>query len=500
MANFYKLNRDYIRSFQRNVSERFNSHDKRSETAMIKSILREINELFRKIGGRVSKKRDIPTGDEYPDSEKYNRLLSDIGFDIDKIYNAQGLVESDINNLLNFNSVQREKTFESLTTTQQLVYSAYIKSKKDVVGGFEVPAGNPFTSADNMSPESEGVFIDEIRSVLTLAHDSITVKPIDVKNTTIYFAGKMPDRPIYPNGDTMSPGSHWMKSQNDPHFINTDDIGALERYKTMLIDSIDNNRGVGIAEFEAVRTESYGVTAPLFRKENRLVYGEYGQPIIRPIFSSSKSEASSILKLKSYIGELFGKDPELVYMDLANSLQGEFVTQVNLPTISLAGTNPQYRLIVPFSDSVMTNEITIELAANSEGYIPRINWHESKVYSNVGGSDVAYSLVMPATDERDVSTDGRYILHTTRFVSPTRLELVIEYDSDALMWAPIDFYMAHYVYSDQQTYEMPYQSTGNKILLTLKKSYDIFVDAEANRTKERMRALNVLRTPGRSNR
>lgn len=500
MANFYKLNKDYIDAFQRNVGERFLSKDKRSETALIGSVLREINDLFRKIGGKVSSKRDIPKPDEYPDSEKHNKLISDIGFDIDKLYNAQRLVESDVNNLLNFNSGQRQRTFENLTTTQQIVYSAYIRSKKDVIGGIEVPEGNPFTSADNASSDSEDIHIDENRAVLTLAHDTVLRKPVDVRNTTIYFAGKQPDRPIYPSSDTMGIGSHWKKTSSDPHFVNTDDLGALDNYKTMLIDTSDSNTGVGISEFEAVRTTSYGVTAPIFRAENRLFYGEYGQTIVRPVFSIGKSEASAIITLKDYVGSLYSKDPELIYMDMANSLQGEFIKQVNIPNISLEGTLPQYRLVVPFTESVMTNELSLEFSCNADGFIPRINWQESKVYSNIGGSDIAYSLVPPATDERDVSTDGKYVLHTTDYISPTRAEIIIEYDSDNVMWLPIDFYLAHYIYTDSKTYEMPYLNTGNKVLITISKSYDIFVDAEANESKEKRRALNVLRSPGRSNR
>lgn len=498
MANFYKLNKDYIESFQRNVGERFLENDKRSETALLGAVMKEINDLFKKIGGNISSKRDIPKSDEYPDSKKHNKLLSDIGFDIDKLYNAQNLVQSDVNNLLNFNSIQRERTFENLTTTQQVVYSAYIRSKKDVIGGVEVPEGNPFTSADNVSPDSENIHISN--KILTLAHDTNLIKPVDVRNTSIYFAGKQPDRPIYPSSDTLGIASHWKKSANDPHFIDTTDLGELDRYKTMLIDNSDNNLGVGIAEFEAVRTLSYGVTPSPIRSENRLVYGEYGQPIVRPMFSFGKSDASAIFELKKYVGELYGKDPELIYMDMANSLQGEYIQQVDIPSISIEGTNPQYRLVIPFTESVMTNELSLEFSANADAFIPRINWHESKIYSNVGGSDVAYSLIPPPTNERDVSTDGRYILHTNQFISPTRAEIVIEYDSDDLMWLPIDFYLAHYIYSDSKTYEMPYLDTGNKVLITISKSYDIFVDAEANESKERMRALNVLRSPGRSNR
>lgn len=498
MLNFLRLNRDYIEDFGRSVVRRFNDYEKRSETGFLKAILTEINELFRKIGGRIASKRMIPKPDEYPDSERYNRLLEDIGFDLDKIFNAQKIVESDINNLLNFNAGQRNRTFENLTTTQQLVYSAYVRAKRDILGGTEVPEGNPFTSADNAAPESTDIFIDESRSILTLDFDSQDDKSIDVRNTSIYFAGRMPERPVYPVADTMAIGSHWKKSSSDPHFIDAKNMATAETYKTMMIDDPNNNVGVGVCEFEAVETRSYGAVTSEIKRDNTLTFGRYGTPIVVPSESEYKSEASSIFLLREYIGASLGMDKELIYMDLPNSLQGEFVRQTAPPPATFKST-PQYRLAIPFTQTVPTNEIVVELSANANGFYPKVIWNESRAFSNVGGSDVAYELVPPRADVRDISPDGKYVCHIREFVIPSRLELVLEYESDDLMWLPIDFFVSYYVYSDQKTYEMPYLSSGQKVLITLRKSYDIFVDTEANENSERRRALNVLRTPGRSN-
>lgn len=500
MANFYKINKDYINTFGLRVVTRYKDRDKRSEVSFFKALLEEINELFRKFGGRLSSKRDIPAANAYPDSTVYNKLLNDIGFDLDKLYNAQKLVESDINNLLNFNSNQRTKIFEDLTTAQQEVYSAYVKSKRDVIGGVEVPAGNPFTSADNLSSDSENVFIDEDRQILTIATNGPPTlsKNVDIKNTVIYFAGKLPERPIYPAGDTLGIGSHWKKQSNDPHFTNSDNPSTLENYKTMMIDDPNNNIGVGFCEFEAVRTRAYGLPSISMRSEMRAVNNKVGILFV-PVFSSTRAENSSIITLRDYIGQRYGKDPELIYADTVNSLQGQYVVsspQVSAPSDSV----PKYKLVVPFTSQILTNEIIVDVAANADGFIPKINWCESKVFSRIGGADVAYNLIPPhgkCLDDQP-SLDGRYVCHTTNFVYPTHIELVFEYETDSEMWSPIDFYMAHYVYSAEKTYELPYYDSDSKLNIVIKKSYDIFVDSEANETKERARALNVLRSSNRS--
>lgn len=494
MGNFYKLNKTYIDSFRNNVYRRFGEKDKRLETGLLKSVLDEVIELFRKIGGKTSSKRDIPEADEYPDTVKYNRLLNNIALDLDKLYNAQRLVEGDVNNLLNFNSNQRDKTFENFTTAQQEVYSAYVKARKDVVGGVTVPASNPFTSSDNMSPESKDVYIDETRKALTLGFSTTVNKPVDIRNVVVYFSGRKPTQPIYPNSDTLAIGSHWKKSATDPHFIDSSNLSQVDSYRTRLIDDPNNNEGIGICEFEAVETTNFQIFTGTRAVSSFRLCGY--SPVVYPIF-----EDYAVTNLKKFIGEIYGKDSELIYLDVPNSLQGsDGYFKLKLQTAQ-GSQKPRYKLVVPFVDAGLTNEIAVELTPNADGFIPKINWMESKVFSNVGGSDLAYALIEPKTVEGDMSVDGKYICHIARFVIPSRMELIIEYDSDELMWLPTPFYMAHYVYSDQKTYELPYLNDNqDKVYITLKKSYDIFVDAEASEEREKRRALNVLRTPNRGNR
>lgn len=456
--SFYKLNKDYIESFRNNVIKRYNSEDKRSETGLLRSIFKEVNELFRKVGGQLSSKRELPRSGEYPSSEKYNNLVQDICFDIDKLYNAQAIIDGDIRDLINFNSSQRDRTFENFASIQQSVYSAYIKSKKDLIGGLEVPAGNPFTSADGVGEGCRGIFIDEDRGTLTLACDTTPNRIADTKFVGIYFAGTKPTI-VYPSNESMGVGSHWKKAGTDVHFIDQSNPSEVSTYKSMMIDDPDNNIGVGFSEFEAVETIN----------------------------------SDTILNnIKEIIGGYEVLDPELVVIDKVNSLQGKYikdpVAESNMIKI------PRYKLVIPFTTQVLTNEIIIEFTANDIGFFPLIIWSESKVFSNSNGSDTAYELSLP---QNLIAQDGRYVCKTAEYVYPTRLELILEYNADQTMWSPMPFMMSHYAYTASRSYEMP-TSVGAPVSLNVKKKFEIYVDSEANTTKEKTRAINVLLNPNRT--
>lgn len=496
MGNFYRLNKDYINSFQNKVYSRFYSSDKRSETGLLRSILREINDLFRKIGGQISTKRSLPASGEFPSSSDYNNLVQDIAFDIDKLYNAQKLLESDLINIMNFNSAQRDKSFENLSSVQQTVYSAYIRSKKDILGGVEFPAGNPFTASDGMDRESSNVFIDEDRQCLTLGYRSLSKRIADTKNTSIYFAGTLPLPPIYPSSDTMGVGSHWMRYASDVHFIDQTNASEVENYKTMMVDDPMVNTSVGFCEFEAVETIGRPSinNQPIQVKDylRNIKTGEL-TAILRK--SMVKDELDIVQTVKKYIGERYQMDPHLIYVDCANSFQGKYVKNPELVIHPATNTvsKPKYRLVIPFNSKVLTNQIVIEFTANDLGHLPRINWSESKVFSDHGGTDTQYSLIPPTEGG---TKDGRYVCNISSFTYPSRIELVLEYDSDINAWYHIDFYMAHYVYSDYKPLSFLTTSNGN-LNVTIEKVYNIFVDAEANLDSERARALNVLSHPNR---
>lgn len=486
---FYKINRKHIETFSNNVLSRFRELNIRSNISFMRSLLKELNDLFQKIGGRLSSKNDIPRKYEYPDASKFNRLIRSIATDLDKIYTAQSLIEDDVNNLINFNSTQRNRTFESLTNTQQEVYSTYVKNKSGIRGEIVVPSQNPFGSADNISPESEGIHIDQSRGILTLQHTSKTTKPVRLDGVRMFFAGSKPEGPIYPNDDQMGLGSHWkIPGSVSAHHIDSQDQSATSSYKNMLVDDPNNNYAVGFCEFEGVQT-----TLASQRVIQNIV-SSYRLSEVK--LSRSTSDLKEISAIKQVIGEETNKDPELLYIDVPNSLQGRYVRWNKVPVIRLSGQTPQYKLVIPFTlEAPFTNQIIVTVQPNSLGNYPRLVWKSSKIYTNINGSDIAHGVMLPS-DLFRIPNDGRYVCNILGgFIKPSRAELIFEYGADDLQWSQIGFSMGHWVYSTSKTYSLPYGSS-EQVTLILGKSYDVYVDAEPDKDKEKQRALNVLLARG----
>ena len=491
---FNKINRVYIESFSKRVLTRFRSEDIRTNSSFLKSVLNELNNLFKYIGGKVSSKDDIPKSTEYPDSNKHNKLIQDINDDIQKIFTAQKLIEDDVNNLLNFNSNQRTKTFENLTSTQQIVYSIYIKNKKGINGEVIIPSNNPFESSDNKSNDSNNIYIDQTRKLLTLDSKTNIKKTVDLNNISIFFAGKIPSNKIYPNNKSLGLGSHWKTSGSaSVHFIDNKNLTSVSEYKKLMIDDPGSNFGVGWCEFEAVSTELNNQIIYNSQKSYRLT--DTLQIVNNITVDSQKISESNI---KNAIGLTFLKDSHLIYLDIPNSLQGEYINASDItPSITFSEETPQYKLVIPFrDDSPITNEIIIDFEPDKNGYYPKIVWNKSKVFSNQKGSDISYNLISPI-NTNFIPENGVYSCSFQGgFIKPSRLELFLEYGSDNLHWYPIKFYMSHYVYSASQNYSL-INEEGTPVTLILGKSYDIFVDSEFDQESEKSRALSVLTARGK---
>lgn len=477
---FYKLNQTYINNFFRNIYSTFSTVNIKTDVNFLMLLFKELNNLFRFIGGKVSNKNNIPKSTDYPDVKKFNTIINEINIDTNKIYTAQKIIESDVNNLLNFDSIQRIKTFENLTSTQQDVYSVYIKNKNTIDSEYIIPSENPFASSDNLSEESKNVTIDQLRKSLTLDYSSFTDKSIDISNVDIYFSNVFPDKKVYPNNIKLHVGSHW-KIDSDNHFI-SDNRSIIENYKQRMIDS-QNNTGIGWCEFEAVKTtidENFIIEPKKIYRLKDIKSGTYDTIISNSFVSPSE------VYLKEYIGKLFNKDKEFIFLDIQNSLQGEYISDNSVIIFnSINKSNePNYKLVIPFLDSIpLTNEIVIDFEPDNLGYFPVINWEESKIYTT--------SESFKFNKQYVPNDNGEYRCVIDKFIKPKRIELILYYPADYMHWTPIDFYMSRYNYTAQQNYYLE-QQNGDKILIVLNKSYDIFVDSEPDQDKEENRALNVL--------
>jgi hypothetical protein len=467
MKNFYKLNKKYIDSFINNVSQRFMSNDKRTDVSFLRSILEEVTSLFRKFGGQISNKNQIPKETDYPDSTKYNDLVTSIGFDIDKLYNSQKIIEEDINNLIKFNSYQREKSMTFIENLQQSVYTSYIKNKANVGKGLEKVES--FTSIEGMDPISNGVKIDTDRGILTLSSDTAQYKTVDLPGVQLYFNQDFykpsyvdPNNP-YPNNKVLSVGSHWKKSKDDVHFVNTTDPTILTKYRSMMIDDPTNPVGVGICEFETV------VSA-----------GSIGE-------AATSSFIPVLSKVKRYLSDSISKSESLIYIDGINSLQARYLNSIS------KGTNAKtfdgfyyplptkFKLVIPFTNDILTNEILIDFAALSRGTIS-VNWSTSFAYST---DEKRYSFI----SGKDVGNNA-FVCFISSFIKLGRIELTFSIDEQA--WEYIPFMMAWYVYSHSHSHEIG-GTSSTLVQFDFKKTFDVFVESEPDKTSEANRAVNVIK-------
>lgn len=494
---FYNINKKYIDAFSSNVLSRFREEPIRSNVSFMKGLFHEINDLFSRIGGKIASKSDIPKPTEYPDSRKFNRLIKNIAFDIDKIYTAQKLIEDDLNNLVNFNSTQRIRTFENLVATQQRVYSTYVKNKVGIRGEIRIPAQDPFSSADNISDESEGINIDEAKGILTLDHSTKITKPVRLDSVRMFFSGAKPNGKIYPNRDQMGLGSHWKISGGltAHHIDDSNDTEAIN-YKNMLIDDPNSNYGIGYCEFEGVKTTiAPQDVIPTIKKSYRLSDSDEGSLYFK--VSSTLGGTKEEDSLRRFIGSAHNKDEELIYLDIPNSLQGKYVNYDSVSNAIFTGQKPQYKLVIPFlSDAPFTNQINITVQPNSLGNYPKLNWDQSKVFTNIDGSDIPFNILKPLR-QHIIPENGEYVCNIRGgYIKPSRMELIFEYGGDDTQWAQIGFSMAHWQYTVSDNYFLPVGS-DQEVALILGKTYDVYVDAEPNEDKEKQRALNVLLARGK---
>jgi len=479
----YKLNRPFFISFERNIYNRFKTFNTRSFTNFFKCILQEINELFLKIGRRVSSKKDIMSENEYPDSSKHNKLITNIGYDLDKLFSGQQLIEDDVTNLVNYNQNQVERITNLFMRVQNSVYSSYIKAKKDIGGKVEIPGDNPFLHNSVASKESTNILIDESRKVLTLGvQQSSILKPIDTDNTVVYVVSNN-NIVRYPKNNVLWPGSHWKCSGNDPHFQDTANPGIASSYKTMMIDDPLNPVGVGFCEFESVATGSKVLSIRYMDIVNSYIPEKNGRS--NPSHLPTNIDPDKLLC--GYIGRLFNKDASFIFLDKENSIQGQYLGDItNLININ------KFKLSIPFKGTInRTNEIQISFSSNNNTYgrYPKIFWKESKVFSGTNN----YDLLSP---NDSVPIDGVYKCVFASYIVPSRIELVLGYDGCLDdYWPYIKFMMSHYIYNNQKTYTLPQPMnlSNRDLTVTLRTAYNIFVDAEPDTLGEEQRAINVIR-------
>jgi len=453
-----EINSKYISEFKNRIASGLRSILRGSDSMYLKLILTEINRLFNIISGRVSSRHNIPNSNDFPDTKQYNKLLEGMDIDIDKIYKAQELIESDVQNLVNFNSLEREKQINNLTRTQKLVYSAYIKSKKGIIGTTIIRED---FKTDILTKECIGVEVNMNKEALSLATTQISINrnSMDTNYVECVFI-KNPDSiyNIYPNNRILSVGSYWKRSSNDVHFTNKNDKNY---YREFMTDD-PNSSNVSSTHFEAVYTYD----------ENSTMRDD----------------------IENELCNYFQLHPNFIMVDKVNALNGMYITSENIEdNISQSIIQPTIKLSIPFKiNTPLTTSIIIDFEPNDSNIIPSIDIEKSFIQSNKG--NIIKFLPIPIEKLITYSKTGRYEINLKEPSVPARADIVLYYSNDS--WAPLkEYYMSGYVFEKKKVFELTTNGT-NTITTTLAKIAWVFVDSNSNLNQEVQKANAVMKLTG----
>ncbi len=458
MSYIRKINDKYIKDFKFKVRSGIAGLVRSTDSAVLKVIIKEVNRLFKIMSGRLVSRLDIPMPDRFPDSDKFNSFITDIDTDLEKVYNAQELVSSDVQNVVNFNSLEREKAIRNLAETQKQVYSVYIKSKMGIDGTTVIR--EDFRN-DKLYAESKGVQINLNKENLTLKveESSLDRKSVHSEKVEVYFT-EQPDAGfnLFPNNRSLAVGSFWKRGKSDIHFTSKND---KTRYKSMMVDDDDDGINVGSTQFEAMYT--------------------YETPQTTTIRQLVEVELGNYLNLH----------PSFIMIDNNISIHGAYITQKSMDGIDEV-INPSVKLVVPFrGEAPVGTTFIVDLEGNDANVIPTIDVAKSFVYDE-NNRKVRF-LAIPASKVDEYGKTGRYELVFNEPLRPSRAELICFFNSNA--WADVTEYMiSEYLF--EKVKKITLQTNLGNIETILRKKAYVFVDAESNLLNERRRANAVMQFKG----
>ena len=467
-----KINKTFIDAFRNNIRIAFQEVDIASDASYLKIILKEVNKLFRIMSGRLCAKRDIPKANESPNVKKFNKLLENIDIDVTKLYNAQTIINSDTQNLFNFNSLERDKITAKLIDVQKVIYNGLFRSTR-AIGG-ELIFKESFID-NTLNSQTSNVEISD-RQSLTLKILSKNInKDIDKELCACYLVPGLAANvwKVYPNTRQLGLGRHW-KSKPGASDVHYNDANKTT-YLDFMTDTEDP-KSASYCDFEAV---------------------------------VAVEDPSLLYNLREQVSSKFNKSKSFIMMDWPNSLQYEYINVIPTkvfnrakvfnrgksgsapPTLlDLLPQNLTFKLAVPFKTSVpLSNQFSIKFVADDNNQIPVIKFKESAVFTS-GGRKVLFKKPSEAK-QKDYLSTGLITMQFSEPVIPARVELMLGYEST--LGKKIDsYYMS--VYSLNVTRSLPLETESDGTTnLFFRRSAWILVDAESTPDNELARAKRVLK-------
>jgi len=403
----YKIFDKYFKQYKYNVQNGIASLIRASDTEILYVCLDEMNKVMEILAGRLTTVLDLPHKHMFPNSTQFNTFLQHMDVDLDKLFNSSKLIVNDIQNVVNYNSLERETISASLGKVQANVYSAYILSGKGLTGSTIIKESfNTQESANLLAPGAENVVVDTNSRRLTLK--TLNTNPILDRSSLNYnfidcsHSNDINKKhKIYPNNVDLALGSKWFIRNENYHFNDK----RKETYReSILRDNIDPITSTGSCVFESVLT----------------------------IDVDSKAHE----RIETEFAEAYQIPESFIFINRPISINSEYITTNN--------TDPDttLRLELPFKNSKLSSSCRLILNPNNGNEYPSINDDLSFVRGSVIVDDnlvtqrIGIISSTPETED-EFGVNNTYNIMFNQPIEPEAIELVLNYNKP---WSKIDEY------------------------------------------------------------
>jgi len=483
MNFMYKLFSKYFSEYKNNVARKLGSLIRVSDEEVLSVCLEELNMILEIIAGRVTSKLDLPQYNKFPNSTEFNTLLQHIDIDLDKLFQGAKLIINDAQNVVNYNSTEREAITELLSQTQAQVYSAYISSKKGISGTTIIK--ETFNAIDDdqvdalLGVNSSNVGINTSLKRLSVKEITANIskdnKSLNVNGIDAYHFDEQPlEYNIYPNEVDLRLGSYWNTAKNEHHFERKSDP-SYEYRSGFTKTGNESTSNIASCQFESVLTVDTHLN-------NAATYTSKIHPLEQRIEHRYSEEQSIPINY--------------IFVDRPNSLNGKYISN----TYDTDKLKANIKLKIPFVNANLATGITLELNPNDGNVFPSINGAESFVRSDViiddlnGSNKVGVTVISKATIEENGEVNPMFTVMFDRPVVPTMVELEFNY-LDSAGWPEIAYAMrawsadiskqVHVVTQVEGEAEKYKEITYKRILFLLVDDEDRFSkSSELNKIKE----------------
>lgn len=458
-SSYLKINKKYIHDFSQRVRSGLLSLDIVSDSSFLKVMLKEINWLFRILSGRLTSTRQIPKPNDLPSSDNFNKFLQNIDIDLDKLYISRQMIESDAQNVANFNSLERVKASNKLIKAHSKVYSQYIKVLEYIDG--ELIIREDFDDEGKLVNFSDVQLNTNIDTLRLSVQDTVENRDAIETNTVAcrFVDPYDEDFNLFPNTTELSIGSFWKRSSSDRHWYR--DIDS--KYKINIIDKPESEY-LNSCQFESVLT----------------------------IYDNSLS------KIKEEVGEYTNLHHSFVFMDRNNSLHGQYLYAGDNDDIDADDVKLLLTMPIDRNSTSLCSSIDMLFEPNDGNILPSIDIEHSYVEDIVGRKFLFDEII--SDDENNNETVGFFKLpiKNNEPILPHHITLTLTTPN---AWPALDkYYLAEYKYSNTKQIDldvtMNNEELEESISVSITKDAYVYVDAEYDPvlefTNERDRAFDVL--------